>query len=120
MVCEWGMNEKVGPVKYAGHHDEVFLGRDISQPRDHSEKTAQIIDQEVRNILLIADEKAERILRENIELLHRLAKVLLEREILDGEELDMIIKGEELPPLTKGELNALRTIIASQPNEAKA
>lgn len=110
MVCEWGMSEVVGPVTYANQHEEVFLGRDISQPRDHSEQTAQIIDNEVRKILLNASDKAEQLLKENLNMLHKTSKILLEREILDGEELDLIIKGEELPPISKQAINALRTL----------
>lgn len=110
MVCEWGMSEVVGPVTYANQHEEVFLGRDISQPRDHSEQTAQIIDNEVRKILLNASDKAEQLLKDNLNMLHKTSKILLEREILDGEELDLIIKGEELPPISKQAINALRTL----------
>jgi cell division protease FtsH len=110
MVCDWGMSEKIGPVKYANQHEEVFLGREISQPRDHSELTAQLIDDEVRRIILENSAKADKILSENIELLHKCAKVLLEREILDGEELDMLINGTELPPISKTQLNAMRAI----------
>jgi len=110
MVCDWGMSEEIGPVKYANQHEEVFLGREISQPRDHSELTAQLIDDEVRRIILENSAKADKILSENIELLHKCAKVLLEREILDGEELDMLINGTELPPISKTQLNAMRAI----------
>ncbi|GAB1429516.1 ATP-dependent zinc metalloprotease FtsH [Ignavibacteria bacterium] len=99
MVCEWGMSDVIGPVTFANRHDEVFLGREISQPRDHSEETARVIDGEVRRILTEAMEKAYNLLKNNIELLHKTARVLLEREILDGEDLEKLIKGEELPPI---------------------
>ena len=101
MVCEWGMSDRIGPVHYAAKQEEVFLGREISQPRDHSEETAQLIDTEIRRILLDAEKEAENLLRENLELLNRLAKVLLDREVLDGEELDMVMRGEELLPRVK-------------------
>jgi cell division protease FtsH len=117
MVCEWGMSDAIGPVRYAQHQDEVFLGRDISQPRDHSELTAQNIDSEIRRILLDAQSTAEGILSENIDLLHSLSKVLLEREVLDGEELDILIKGEPLPLLSKKELNALKSIKIEEAND---
>lgn len=110
MVCEWGMSEKVGPVSFSAHQEEVFLGKDISQPRDHSDETAQLIDEEVRRILLDGEAKAEELLRNNMELLHITSKILLEREVLDGEELDMLVRGEELPPISKQAMNALRTI----------
>ncbi len=110
MVCEWGMSEVLGPVTFNNQHEEVFLGREISQPRDHSEHTAQIIDVEVRKILITANEKAEELLRNNIDLLHKTSKILLEREYLDGEELDLIIKGEELPPINKNTINAIKSM----------
>ncbi len=110
MVCEWGMSDVIGPVRFAHHQEEVFLGREISQPRDHSELTAQTIDAEVRNILLNSQSKAEDILNKNIDLLHNLSKFLLEREVLDGEELDLLIKGETLPPLSRNAINALKSI----------
>ena len=98
MVCEWGMSEVVGPVTFATKHEEVFLGREIAQPRDHSEETARIIDNEVRRILTDAMKQSEQLLQDNLELLHKTSKILLEREILDGAELDQIISGAELPP----------------------
>lgn len=110
MVCDWGMSEKVGPVTYAHHQDEVFLGRDISQPRDHSELTAQMIDSEIREILLSCSNKALKILTDNIDLLHKTSKILLERETLDAQELDAIVRGEELPPISQQTLNALRSM----------
>ncbi|MCX6154161.1 MAG: ATP-dependent zinc metalloprotease FtsH [Candidatus Kapabacteria bacterium] len=110
MVCDWGMSEVLGPVSYATHQEEVFLGREISQPRDHSEETAQVIDNEVRKILLNASDVAEKLLSENMDLLHRASKILLEREILDGDELDIIIRGDELPPFSKNQLYALRSL----------
>ena len=83
----------------ASKHDEVFLGREISQKNDYSEQTAQVIDTEIRSILIKASDKAEALLKENIDILHNASKILLERETIDGQELDMIIRGEELPPL---------------------
>jgi cell division protease FtsH len=110
MVCDWGMSDALGPVHYNNQHEEVFLGREITQSRDHSEKTAQEIDSEVRRILTKSNDKATEILLENIDLLHRTSKILLEREVLEGEELDIIIRGEELPPLNLKKLNALRSM----------
>jgi cell division protease FtsH len=110
MVCDWGMSDVLGPVTFANRHEEVFLGRELSQPRDHSEATAQTIDTEVRKILYSAYARAETILKDKIDLLHETSKVLLERETLEGEELDMIINKEELPPINLKKLNALRSI----------
>lgn len=110
MVCDWGMSEVLGPVTFANKHEEVFLGREIAQPRDHSESTAQIIDAEIRKILIESYEKAENLLREKIDLLHKSAKILLERETLEGDELDMLIRGEELPPISLKKLRAIKSM----------
>ncbi|GAB4292253.1 MAG: hypothetical protein Kow0098_12030 [Ignavibacteriaceae bacterium] len=103
MVCEWGMSEKLGPLSYGAKREEIFLGREIQSHRDFSEKTAVEIDEEVRNIIAAAEKRAEDILSSNIDVLHKLAKELLEREILDSDEIDRLIKGEELPPVRKSE-----------------
>ncbi|WP_337864576.1 ATP-dependent zinc metalloprotease FtsH [Ignavibacterium sp.] len=103
MVCEWGMSEKLGPLAYGAKEEEIFLGREIQRHKDYSEKTAQEIDEEVKLIIRKAEQRAETILKENIDLLHKLSKELLEREILDGDEIDAIIKGQELPPFQKSE-----------------
>ena len=99
MVCEWGMSEKLGPMSYGAKEEEIFLGREIQKHRDYSEKTAIEIDEEIRGIVSQAMNRAEKILRDNIGLLHSLSKELLEREILDSDEIERIIKGEELPPV---------------------
>jgi len=99
MVCEWGMSEKLGPLSF-GHKDEyVFLGREITQSRDYSEKTAILIDEEVRDLIEGAYAKARRLLAENVDMLHILALALLEREVLDGEEIEKLMRGEKLDPV---------------------
>lgn len=101
MVCEWGMSEKLGPLTYGAKEEEIFLGREVTKHRDFSEDTANVIDDEVRKIVSSCMKRAEKILSENIDKLHRLANALLEREILDGEEIDKIIRGETLPPIER-------------------
>ncbi len=101
MVCEWGMSEKLGPLSYGAKEEEIFLGREIQKHRDYSEKTAIQIDEEIRRIVNAGMEKAEKILKENLDLLHKLSKELLEREILDAEQINTIIRGGELPPPPK-------------------
>ena len=98
MVCEWGMSDKMGPLSYGAKEEEIFLGREIQKHRDYSEETAIEIDKEVQRIVNEAMSRAEKILKDNIDLLHSLSKELLEREILDSEEINMLIKGEKLPP----------------------
>jgi cell division protease FtsH len=101
MVCEWGMSERLGPLSYGTKEEEIFLGREITRSKNYSEGTAIAIDEEIKRIITTGMDRAETILRENLETLHRLAAVLLEREILDGDEIDKIMRGEELPPAGK-------------------
>jgi len=96
MVCEWGMSEKLGPVSFGKKPEEIFLGREISQHRDYSESTAMMIDEEVKRLTLEAAKRAESLLRKHEKVMHRLAEALLEREILDGAEVDLIIAGKPL------------------------
>jgi cell division protease FtsH len=92
MVCEWGMSERMGPITFGKKQEEIFLGREIAQHRDYSENTAQLIDEEVKNIVEKAADTAERLIKENLDKLNVLADVLLEKEILDGNEIDEILK----------------------------
>src|SRR5512136_1435674 len=101
MVCEWGMSERLGPLAYGAKEEELFLGREITKSRNFSENTAIAIDLEVKKIVTLAMKRSEKILREDIETLHRLSNALLEREILDSDEIDRIIRGEDLPPIDR-------------------
>ena len=97
MVCEWGMSP-LGPLTFGAKQEEIFLGREIAQHRDYSEETAIAIDEAMREIVTRGMQRAEDILGEHRETLDRLSDALLEREILDSEEIDMVLRGEELPP----------------------
>jgi cell division protease FtsH len=99
MVCEWGMSSRLGPLAYGSKEEEIFLGREITRTKNYSETTAVAIDEEVKKIVMEGLYRAETILSENIDVLHRLALALLEREILDGDEIDRVIRGEVLPPV---------------------
>ena len=101
MVCEWGMSDLVGPITFGEKQEEIFLGREITQHRDYSEETAQLIDKEVRQLVDEAVEEVDKILHENIDNLHKLATALLERESLSGEEIDVVMNGDSLPPVKK-------------------
>ncbi|WP_287371847.1 ATP-dependent zinc metalloprotease FtsH [Prosthecochloris sp.] len=92
MVRNWGMSEKLGPINYGNGHKEVFLGKDYSHVREYSEETALQIDVEVRNIVMECMENAKRILSEKKNLLDALATALIEKEILNSEEIDAIIE----------------------------
>ena len=101
MVCEWGMSDKLGPLAYGQKDEEIFLGRQIARHKNYSEETAIDIDDEIKKIVSNGMKRAEKILAENMDTLHRLAAALLEREILDCVEIDAVIRGEELPPVER-------------------
>jgi len=92
MVCEWGMSPELGPLTFGQKEEEIFIGREIAQVRDYSEQTAELIDAEIRRIVSGADEIAHGLLREQRERLDKLANALLERENLDGDEIDEILQ----------------------------
>ncbi len=91
MVMKYGMSETLGPIAFGGSQDEVFLGKEMaSHNRDYSEDTASKIDEEIRSIVMNAYKSAERILKENIEKLHKVAKMLIEKEKITGEEFEAV------------------------------
>jgi cell division protease FtsH len=92
MICEWGMSDKMGPVNYGKDEEHIFLGREIAKHRDFSEKTAQDIDEELKSLVHGCYERAKGLLSANIDTLHAIANKLLEKETLDGQEIDIIIK----------------------------
>lgn len=92
MVCNWGMSEKLGPLTFGKKEEHIFLGKELSQPRDYSEQTAVDIDSEIKKIVITAHQRAEKILSKNIGDLHKLAQALLEKEILTGDEINEILK----------------------------
>jgi cell division protease FtsH len=94
MVCEWGMSEKLGPLSFGQKEEQIFLGREFAQHRDYSEETAHLIDSEIRSIVTASYEKAKGILQQNLTILHQLASALLEKEALDGNQIDSIVKME--------------------------
>ena len=91
MVCNWGMSDKIGPVTFGKTEEHIFLGRELQQHQDYSEATAVVIDQEIRNFIERAEDTARQILSKDIDNLHKLAKTLLEKEIMDAAEVDNII-----------------------------
>ncbi|MCX6354953.1 MAG: ATP-dependent zinc metalloprotease FtsH [Candidatus Aureabacteria bacterium] len=99
MVCEWGMSERLGPMTFGDREEHIFLGKEIARSTDYSEKTAQEIDREVRSIIDDCYARAKEIILSHKDALDRIANALLEREVLDGEEIGLVIKGEKLPPL---------------------
>lgn len=95
MVCEWGMSEKVGPITFGKGDEQVFLGKEISKQKDYSEETAIEIDSEIRSIVTINYDKAKKLLEDNIDLLHKLAELLLDKEVIDGKELEELIRNNK-------------------------
>jgi cell division protease FtsH len=101
MVMEFGMSEKIGPMALQRPNEQVFLGRDISREVRHSGKTSELIDEEIKKIIDGAKSKATKLIKNNSASLDKLVKYLLERENLNGEEVDKIMKGEELTPVSE-------------------
>lgn len=99
MVTEFGMSEKLGPMTLGRKQHEVFLGRDIVDDRNYSDEVAFTIDQEMRLIIDHCHSRVKTLLSENMDLLKKVTRNLLEREILEGEDLDTLIAGGELPPM---------------------
>ena len=91
MVCEWGMSEKMGPLTFGKQNEQVFLGREMGSQRDFSDQIAMEIDQEVRRLVTENYERAKRLLTENMASLKGLAEALLEKEVLDGSDIDQIL-----------------------------
>jgi len=91
MVRTWGMSDELGPLSYAKGEEQIFLGREIAQHRDYSEATAKLIDQEINKLIKEAHQRAVAVLNENVDILHKLAELLLERETVQGKELDELI-----------------------------
>ena len=100
MVCEWGMSE-LGPMSYGKKEEQIFLGREIAQHRDYSEATAVEIDKQVRKLVDAGYERAQDIIVEKGDALARIAEALLEREVLDGAEVRLLIEGGTLTAYSK-------------------
>jgi cell division protease FtsH len=98
MVCEWGMSEKMGPLTFGKKEQEIFLGREISQHRDYSEHTAIEIDTEVKRLVMENYERAKTIIKTNMKALRAIAEALLERESLEGPEIEQIIQQSAAAP----------------------
>jgi len=102
MVIKYGMSDVIGPV-FLGSNQELFLGKEIGHTKSYSEELAGLIDEEVKRILEEAMAKAEGILREHMDMLHKVAAVLIERERIDGDEFNILWDGGELPPMEAAE-----------------
>jgi len=112
MVCDYGMSDKLGPLSFGQGDHEVFLGKDFSQRRDFSEDTARVIDAEVHLIVMRNYERAKQIILEHRDRLSLIAEALLVRETLDGNDVEILMKGGTLPP-PKGPALPLPTATAT-------
>jgi len=91
MVCEWGMSEVMGPLSYGKKEEQIFLGREFATHKDYSEQTAEKIDQEITRIVSDAYEKSKTLLMDHMDILNRMASALLEKEVLNAEEIDALV-----------------------------
>jgi cell division protease FtsH len=101
-VAQWGLSDAIGPILVGDNEQEVFLGRELMHRREVSEKTAQLVDTEVKRVIDEAFNRAKATLQENMPLLHKVAAALLERETLTREDIAVLMRGEQLPPRTSG------------------
>jgi cell division protease FtsH len=115
MVTRFGMSEKLGPLTFGKREDTVFLGRDFTAAKDYSEETAVTIDSEVRRIVEAAHARALQLLKDNLDKLHLLANTLLERETIDGDQMDRVLRGETLGPILRSTDSDDATPTASAP-----
>jgi cell division protease FtsH len=101
-VSQWGLSDAIGPILVGDNEQELFLGRELQHRREVSEKTAQLVDSEVSRIINDAYTRATQTLTKHRDLLKTIAEALLERETLTREDIDKLVRGEQLPPLTAG------------------
>jgi cell division protease FtsH len=99
-VTQWGLSDAIGPIQVGDNEQELFLGREIQHRREVSEKTAQLVDTEVKRVIDQAYDRAMGVIKEHLELLHQIAAALLERETLTREDIAVLLRGEKLPPRT--------------------
>ena len=121
-VSQWGLSDAIGPILVGDNEQELFLGRELQTRREVSERTAQLVDSEVSRVIKEAYNRAKETLTENLDLLHRVAAALLDRETLTGEDVAALARGEQLPPRTPppsgSALIAGETVVV-QPKPAK-
>lgn len=127
MICEYGMSENIGPVTFGHRQDQVFLGRDIARDKDYSEEVAAEIDKEVRSFMEDAYAATEKLLSDNIDKLHVIAKALMEKETLEEEEINQLVKyghiltaEEKLQLVQQSVVDEEATVAPAAEAEAKA
>lgn len=107
MVCEWGMSDQLGPLTFGRKDEHIFLGKEFAHPKEYSERTAELIDEEVKRIVTTNYERAKKLILDHKKVLERIAEALLEREVLTAEEIKLILEGkplaEKAKPVAQGE-----------------
>ncbi|MDK2823028.1 MAG: cell division protease FtsH [Clostridia bacterium] len=115
MITEWGMSDELGPITFGNKQEQVFLGRDIARDRNYSEAVAFAIDKEVRRIMEEAYQKAEKLLRDNLDKLHLIAETLMEKEVIEAEEFaELMKKVTDSPKRNEDERTPQMTIKADE------
>lgn len=103
MATKYGMSDTLGPIEFGEEHGEVFMGRDFNKSRNYSEEVASLVDSEIKNFVMTGYAQAEKLLRENIDTLHRVAEALLEREKLEAHEFEAIFNGQTVEDIKRKE-----------------
>lgn len=119
MVCVWGMSEKLGPLNFSEKNDEIFLGRDLVKRKHFSDETANLIDAEVKDIVMLNYDRAKMVLTEHRELLDLLALALIEHESLDTAQIDRVLRGEKIEPVSPSVPDAKPQSTESENSELK-
>jgi len=110
-VTQWGLSDAIGPIQVGEHEQELFLGRDLQRRGEVSEQTAQLVDAEVKRVITVAYDRAKDVIGEHIELLRKIATALLERETLTREDIEILARGEDLPPRTSGQAPTSKPVL---------
>jgi cell division protease FtsH len=123
MVCEWGMSEEIGPINYSDSEETLFLGREVTKTKSHSDETSVTIDKEVRRLLLECYQRAEILIKDHRGEMERITQGLLKYEVLSRAEVDKLIGGtpvEDLRPKAEDDEPAEPESTAAASEEAKA
>jgi cell division protease FtsH len=113
-VTQWGLSDAVGPIQVGTNEQELFLGRDIQHRQETSQQTAELVDREIRRVIQEAYDRAKVVLTEHLALLHGVATALLERETLTREDIDILNRGDQLPPRSSGAGPTVKPLPPSQ------
>ena len=119
MVCEWGMSEKLGPISYTDSEEHLFLGREISRTKPHSEATALAIDQEIKDILMKCYERAKKLIADNKDACQRMAQSLMKHETLNTSDVTNIVKGIDIDLIKEKENNDQKKKSAAKTDKTK-